>query len=549
MNDLQFESMVCSDKHIVNLDLLNLKDRNIKEVVFDCYDNLKSTILVAWNDRLADMEDLFKSDFKKELAKSKEYEFSADVNALDNVYSKFQLKYIIDPEHVSDKYRRVALENTIRRFEEEVKNYDNVRWDILDYLKAELFKEEALFQKALVVYNNESKGVKTEPEPGAKKKRGRKKNLSSVVIKQLSLKEEDMSTDLFVQEQSILVPEIDRNNKYRIDGINYYGVFNNIYTGLLTKSRTLGYKIFKDGKFNAAYFGVTEDPEFGPILYVGIYGFTYNPFHILTREHMENVLPNDLLVFNNTKNREDWEEIINNTYLKALHMDQNEEDYMLDLENKKEKGIHNKKVMHLPDLRYRAMKKERRYKIDINIGCRMILEKLEEVSMGSDDTKRYRFTHLNSLEEVILRHINEENKIPKTISPTKGAKRINLNPGLIVSIIKKNSDEHSDGVLLFRDNKKEPNPFDVFHIFAYSQTSNHISTQSNKHVSSKAKRTGESTNWIKWGTLPYLSIYFSKNNVPLGKNNILHFDIGNEHIVERSKLKEVFKDIYEAKTL
>ena len=229
MNDLQFESMVCSDKHIVNLDLLNLKDRNIKEVVFDCYDNLKSTILVAWNDRLADMEDLFKSDFKKELAKSKEYEFSADVNALDNVYSKFQLKYIIDPEHVSDKYRRVALENTIRRFEEEVKNYDNVRWDILDYLKAELVKEEALFQKALVVYNNESKGVKTEPEPGTKKKRGRKKNLSSVVIKQLSLKEEDMSTDLFVQEQSILVPEIDRNNKYRIDGINYYGVFNNIF--------------------------------------------------------------------------------------------------------------------------------------------------------------------------------------------------------------------------------------------------------------------------------------------------------------------------------
>ena len=147
MNDLQFESMVCSDKHIVNLDLLNLKDRNIKEVVFDCYDNLKSTILVAWNDRLADMEDLFKSDFKKELAKSKEYEFSADVNALDNVYSKFQLKYIIDPEHVSDKFRRVALENTIRRFEEEVKNYDNVRWDILDYLKAELVKRKLYSKK------------------------------------------------------------------------------------------------------------------------------------------------------------------------------------------------------------------------------------------------------------------------------------------------------------------------------------------------------------------------------------------------------------------
>lgn len=545
MTDMQFDIMTALDRHIVNNKMLNSNDREIKDIVFDCYSNLKSTMLVAWNDRMADLNIMFQSDFKEQLIKVKEYEFSADVDSVPNVNSVFQLKYILDPEHISDKYRRKALENTIHIFEQEVAGYDNVRRDILDYLKKEYEKEEELFKRALVDYNNETALLKTNPEE--KKKRGRKKNLSSIVIKQLSLKEDEMDTNLFVSEQMVIVPEISRDNKYYIDGINYYGVYNNISTGILTKGKTLGFKIFKDGKKNTPYFGIMNDPDFGNILYIQIFGHTYNPFHTLTQDPIETVNPEDLLVFNNKIKNPYWAELIENTWQKAVYMDMHVEDYTLDTEGTGV-GIKDNKKMHMPDLKYRAFKKERRYKIDINIGLQMLLEKIESAIEGEETTDRINFVHLETLEEVILEHINGENKVPRKLNPSKGAKRINLNPRLLLSIIKKNSDENSNTVL-FKDNKKEPNPFDVFNIFAYTQTSIHTNTNSNQKVSNKAKKVGEGSNWIKWGNLPYLSIYFSKNNVPLGKNNMLHFNIKDSLIVERKSIKEIFKDIYNSPTL
>lgn len=546
--DLMYEIQTCEDKLIVNREILQSKDRDFKDIVFDCYDNLKSTMIIAWNDGPATMDDLFKSDFKKQLAKAKDkdVDFSADVDSLGNVTSKLEIKYIIDPEVVYDRYKRIALENTIAKFKEEVEGYQHVRWEVLEYLEKEYKKETEIFQAALELYNKESE---IKPDPNEPKRRGRKKkNLSSsIVIKQMSLKEEDLDTDLFIAEQMVLVPEIDRSNRYVIDGINYYGVHNQVYTGFLTNALDLGFKVFKDGRFSTAYFSIVRDEEFGPILQVSIYGFAYNPFHVLTTDPIEEINPTDLLVFNNVKQREDWNEIIMNTYKKAIYMDQHEEDYLF-AETKDEKGIRNKKIMHIADPNHRATKKERRYKIAINIGCQMLLEKLEIKANGVTEEHKTKFTHLASLEEIILRHINEENKIPKKKSPKIGVKRVNLNPGLIVSIIKRNSDEKSNTVL-FRDSKKAPNPFDIFQIFAYAQTSNHTETSSNKHVSNKAKKTEESTNWINWKNLPYLSIYFSKGNVPLGKNNIMHFDIDSDIMIERNKIKEVFHDIYNARTL
>ena len=55
MTDMQFDIMTALDRHIVNNKMLNSNDREIKDIVFDCYSNLKSTMLVAWNDRMADL--------------------------------------------------------------------------------------------------------------------------------------------------------------------------------------------------------------------------------------------------------------------------------------------------------------------------------------------------------------------------------------------------------------------------------------------------------------------------------------------------------------
>lgn len=554
MNNFKFSMMTQLDRHVVNNHIINSKDKDIKDIIFDCYSNLRSTIVVAWNYKLADSKTMFESEFKEQIRKVKEYEFSVDVNNLDNIYGQFEFLYIIDPEHVADKYRKDSVKNTIEQFRAAVEGYDNVNWNILSYLQKILEKEERILDKAKAIYDKEG--------PAVLAKRGRRKKgeedtltteekrLSSLYIKYLQLSQADMEASLFVPKQTILVPEIDKNNKYYIDGINYYGVYNNINTGKLTKSRTLGYKIFKGGRTNTAYFGITKDPDFGDVLYVSIYGAMHNPYHLLTRENMEDIENyDDLIVFNKTRNNPRWDKLIYNTFQKALFMDMNPKMFTLDLDRKGIGEIYNEKKMHFPELKHRALGRESRYKKDINIGLLSMLMKLEHLVIGNteyaEEIRGNTFTQLAALEETILNRINSENKIPKALSPVKGVRRINLNPMLLRSVIKKNSDENAD-TLLFKDNKKEPNPFDIFNIFAYAQLTNHTQTTENKHVSSKAKNTGEDSNWIKWKTLPYLSIYFSKNNVPLGKNNILHFSIDDKHIIERGKSKEAFKDIYDS---
>lgn len=548
MTDFEFDMMTMFDRHVVNPNMLKSKDRDIKEIVFDSYSNLKSTIVIAHDYDIADLETMFNCDFKDYIAKykkdEKKYEYSTNADFLDNIYSKLRIKYIIDPDHVSPKYRRTSLGNTIAGFEEAVRGYKYVNWKVLDMLKAEYQKEEEAYKEALEIFHREQA---INPIDFDKRKiRGRKSNIATVV-EQLSLKKEEIEANLFIPEQIILIPEIDKYGKYNIDGINYYGIYNNVDKGLVTQGRNLGFKVFKEGTIKAAYFGVEYDENFGYVLFVMWYGEVFNPLHLLTRKKIdENINPRDLLVFNNVVNNPDWDELIENTYQKAMYMEMNPEAYTLvDTKDKKEKGgISNKKVMHLPEEKYRAMRHERRYKIELNIGLKMYL-----VNKDKQSTKDQRyFIHLDKFEEVILRHINGETKIPKKINPSKGSKRINLNPTQLTTVIKKGSDENADTVL-FRDKKTEPNPFDIFNIFAYAQTSNHTHTNSNQHVSSKAKKTGETTNWIKWRDLPYLSIYFSKNNSPLGKNNMLHFNIQDDVFIERSNRKEIFKDIYDATTL
>ena len=535
MNKLEFDLMTDLDLHITNNNMMKSVDRDIKDIIFNCYSNLKSTIVVAHDWSIADLETLFYCTFKDylhKLGKKTNYDYSVDVDYVDNIFSKLRLKYIINPQNVARKYRRVALRNTIDRWNQHVDEFMNIDSDVLNYLEEELIKEETIFADALEKYSI----LQMIPEDGDSKKKSKNKSITTIVLEQRSLNDDEKDADLFVNTQTILVPEIDRNGKYSIDDINYYGVYNNVDKGIISKKKELGFKTFKDGTSCAAYYGMEKDDKFGYVLYVQWYGYIHNPYHLLTKKKIAEIKPHDLLVFNNVKKRKDWDEIIMNTYNKALYMDEHPEEYTLDM------GIKTKSEMHLPIDRYRALPQERRFKIEINIGIQMFLDKKNQ------EDQETKFIHLDKLEEVILSEINGEKKVPDNIDPTKGAKRINLSPNLITTIIKKNSDDKVDTVL-FRDNKKEPNPFDVFNIFAYAQITNHTKTSSNSKTPNKAKKTGESTNWIKWRDVDHLGIYFSKNNKPLGKNNILHFNISDDAIIERSKRKEIFRDIYNARTL
>ena len=69
MNDMAFDLMTCLDRHIVNTNLLHSKDRDIKDIIRDCYAYLKGTILVGWNEDLADLRSTFETDYKEFLVK------------------------------------------------------------------------------------------------------------------------------------------------------------------------------------------------------------------------------------------------------------------------------------------------------------------------------------------------------------------------------------------------------------------------------------------------------------------------------------------------
>lgn len=548
MTDMEFDLMTALDLHITNDNMLKSKDRDIKGIVFDCYSNLRNCLVAAYDWSNADLKTVFNCTFKKyliTLGKGKNVEESANVEYLDNIFSKLRIKYILDPEHIAPKFRRIAIKNTLDRWdgwynnkgevlETGVSGYGNVDLELKKRLENELAKEDKAWEEILAKWMIE----KAEAKSGKVKKRG---SVRGKILEQQNLKAEEKHADLFVQEQILLVPEIDRNGKYTIDGINYYGVYNAVDKEKLTKKKELSTKVFKDSIIRTPYFGVTHDKDFGDILYVQWYGEVYNPFHLLTKENIIDVNPTDLLVFNNEVHNKKWEEIIDNTWQKAVYMDENVSEFTLG------EGVKNVKTMHhCTQAKYRAGNGERRFKVEINIALRSLLEKLGE---GEEDTEKEKaFVHLDVLEEVILRNINGESKVPKNINPSIGAKRINLQPTAMITTMKKNSNENSDSVL-FKDNKKDPNPFDIFNIFAYSKVTMHTQTNSNQHVSAKAKNTGEASNWIKWQDIPYLSIYFSKNNVPLGKNNILHFSIDDSQIIERSKRKEIHSDIYNARTL
>ena len=46
----------CGDKNIVNMDIIKNPDRDITNIIFDCYNNLKNAILVACGKEDAEAE-------------------------------------------------------------------------------------------------------------------------------------------------------------------------------------------------------------------------------------------------------------------------------------------------------------------------------------------------------------------------------------------------------------------------------------------------------------------------------------------------------------
>ena len=61
----------CQDVNIINKEVINNNDRNINEIVYNCYGNLKNSILVAYSYEVANIETTYDADFKSYLEKYK----------------------------------------------------------------------------------------------------------------------------------------------------------------------------------------------------------------------------------------------------------------------------------------------------------------------------------------------------------------------------------------------------------------------------------------------------------------------------------------------
>ena len=126
----------CQDVNIINKEVINNNDRNINEIVYNCYGNLKNSILVAYSYEVANIETTYDADFKSYLEKYKKNQknkyttfkknnlkISIDLDGLYNFNMVLKLKYIINPNDISPKYRLLAMKNNINDFQEMTRTF------------------------------------------------------------------------------------------------------------------------------------------------------------------------------------------------------------------------------------------------------------------------------------------------------------------------------------------------------------------------------------------------------------------------------------------
>lgn len=473
----------CGDKNIVNMDIIKNPDRDITNIIFDCYNNLKNAILVAYTYDTAGVETMFDADYKAILEKWKKekkakygvfkrnyLKISVDIENFENNYMVLKLKYIINPDDVSDKFKLISLDNTIQDFLEETSNYQNVFHERLEDLKTKRNEEfETLFP--LQDYSN----VK------------------------------EIKQNLFVQEQNILIPIIDKTGKYIINNIPYYGVHNCTDAGRITSNSEYSFKIFRNGKITTTMVGVNEDD----VLYIRYFGEYCNPFHIMYDFNIADKEFEELVDIPDKDS--DLYKYMYKTYLEA------------------------RKMTNLPkNIKNRASSHEDTFRSDLYNGLVTLIQKLDV-----EYQPVMLFEHLGKLEEAIYSRINKKHRMngDRRIPPTAAVKRVNLDPLAVVTLIKSGAGDKVTEQL-FVSSTTEPNPFDLFQLFYYVKTSQHTETTSTK---GKGKNKGKSTNgkttlperekWLKYNEMAYIGQFTSKNGI--GKSSTIHFHLPSDRLIRR----------------
>ena len=475
----------CQDENIVNKDIITNSDRNINEIVYNCYSNLKNSILVAYSYEVANIETAYDTDFKRYLEKYKKIQknkfdsykknslkISVDLDGLNNYNMVLKLKYIINPDDISPRYRLFTMQNTINEFYEQTKSYQYISTEQLEDLKLKYERE------------------KEELEP--------QQDLTNV---------KELRSNLFVAEQTILIPILDKTYKFIIDGITYYGVYSSTETGRITSFGEYGFKVFRDGTITTTYVGLYDEKTSG--FYIRYFGKYYNPFHVLFDFDISDYNLDDLVEVKDKKSK--FYKILKVTFENA------------------------KLNQNLPEEKNRAKKHEHAFRSNVISGLEAFAEKL----YLKDDIPTMAFEHLSALEEEIYVSINSASKLnaDRRILPSLAVKRINLSAGEILKLIKTGTGE-SNHKQLFVSTSTIPNPFDMLQMFQYIKRSQHTSTDSNKRKDANKNGGKNDMNerdmLLKYYELDYIGQFTPKGSI--GKSTTLHFNLPTKNLIKRRTL-------------
>ena len=483
--DIKYLERVC-DERIVNENAINNPDRNIDDVVFDCYSNLKYGYLAAWSEEIADLDLQYTADFSTHLYKLSENKkgktlsnTSVDVCNMRDSYKVLRLLYIVKPSLISDKFRYNSYQNTINRFEEFTSKYQNVVWDVKDKLISNFEKEK--------MGDNPIQEFKSE-------------NNSEALM------------TLFTAEQIVVLPMIDKTNKYIINDISYYSVYNNSENARITSNGEYFVKLQRNGIMGSHLIG-----EKNGVLYNRFYGSYVNPYILLSQGDLNTIAPESIIPWHDDKRVND---ILEKTHLEALR-DYNDKDNPERFQDEK-----------------RIKDNEKTFIREITESIYIFCEYITGIR-SSVNTGERKFEQMATLKEEIYSIINSAMKGnnrggERKMTPSIAVKRINLKPLQMLTLIKVGSGGQRSANRVFVSNTTDPSPLDIFHHFQYIKRNQH--TQTNKMAPVK-HNTSEENQYIKINDMEFLGQFAPKSAADQGAITMMHFGISDNNIKHRKDEK------------
>lgn len=465
------------DRRVVNENIIDNPDREIDDIIVKCYSNLKYGMLAAWSVEIADLDTQYHAEFSAYLYKMSENkkvkkrdDNSIDINNFSDSYKIFRFKYIVKPHLISDKYRYNSYQNTINEFFLETSGYQHVQTNVLEFLKAS-FEKELEADDPIVEFKTN--------------------NL-------------DARSNLFTKEQIVIVPIMDKTNKYIINGTAYYGVYNNIENARITSKDEYFFKLYRNGQVNSHKCG-----DINGILYFQFYGTNVNPFILFTKKNIKKLSPWDII---SKQDDERVNEVLLRTYEDAL-IEYDSEDRLED-----EKRLSPLEERDFIDGMIDAML----------IYCRYMLGITTDVV----DREGRKFEQSSALDEEIYAVINSTMKgnNTKKMAPSIAVKRINLNAGQIITLIKVGSSGKESANRVFVSATTDPTPLDIFHQFMYIRKSQH--TQTKTKIATN-RNIGEDAQHIHREDMKYLGQFAPKSAKDYGATTILHFNLSDDNVERR----------------